>query len=173
MVRNVKYASLKRTTKLIQIETAFEKSSKFSGWKLTKKFFDWCFEKMKTSGFLQPYVEQLEIQTYEHTESKRKLLSDKVMDMILVHERDFGRVKPDTHVIIMGEDDFFHTVHENRMNAPFFGDQTVTMPTDLKYRDNYGTVMGYSVHVVPGLMGFAILPKAIIEKKNLRTPLDF
>lgn len=165
MVRNVKYASLKRTTKLIQIETAFEKSSKFSGWKLTKKFFDWCFEKMKTSGFLQPYVEQLELQTYEHTESKRKLLSEKVMDMIFAHERDFGRVSPQTHVIIMGEDDFFATVHEKRINSPFFGNETVMMPSDLQYKDNYGSVMGIPVHVVPGLMGFAILPKAIIEKR--------
>lgn len=165
MSRTIRYASLKKTTKLIPIETAFEKSSKFSGRKLTKRFFDWCFEKMKTSGFLQPHFEELEIQTYDHTESKRKLLSDKIMEMITMHERDFGRVKPDTHVIIMGEDDFFAAVHENRMNTPFFGRETVTLQSDLKYRDSYGTVMGYPVHIVPGLIGFAILPKAIIEKR--------
>jgi hypothetical protein len=166
MSMNVKYASLKRTTKLVPIETAFEKSPKFSGWKLTKRFFDWCFEKMKTRGFLQPYDEKLEIQTYVHTESKRKLLSDKIMDMILTYERDFDRVNPEKHVIIMGEDDFFTAVQEKNVSSPFFGYETVKMPSDLEYRNNYGSVMSISVHVVPGLMGFAILPKAIIEKRR-------
>lgn len=165
MTRTIKYASLKKTTKILRIDNAYEKSSKFSGWKLTNRFFDWCLEKMKASGFLEPYDEKLELQTYEHTESKRKLLSDKIMEMIMAHERDFGRVKPDTHVIVMGEDDFFMIVNENRMSAPFFGKETVTMQTNLKYRDSYGSVMGYSVHVVPGLIGFAVLPKAIIEKR--------
>ena len=162
----IRYSSLKRTKAVIEHKSVYEKSKSYKGHKLLAKAFDWAFDQMIKKGFLQPYLEENIIDTYDHTPTKSKLVSDRVLETIHAHERDFGRVSPETHVILMGEDDFFETVNEKRMNNPFFGQQFVRMQTDLRFNTSpykWGAA-GMPIYVVPSIMGLAIVPKNIIEK---------
>lgn len=161
-----RFAKIRRISNRLLIKNAYEKSQKYRGWKLTRKLFDWAFEQMVKRGYLQPFWDNVVTETYDYTPSKRKLLSDKVMEVIHSYERDFDvTVSPDNYVVVMGEDTYFNIVHESNVNAPFFY-SPVAFQTDLAYNDPYrGRVFNaWSVHVVPGIDGFAVLPKAIVEK---------
>lgn len=161
----IRYVSLKRTKDILEHKSVYEKAKSYKGHKLVGKVFTWAFDQMIKRGFLQTHFEEVNIETYDHTPTKQKLISDKVMEAIYAHERDFGRVSPETHVILMGEDDFFQSVNEKKMNSSFFGKEHVQMPTDVKYQDYRGSAYGFYIHVVPSIMGLAIVPKAIIEKR--------
>lgn len=166
MASTFRYANLKRTSKKTLIKNAYEKTRKYKGWKLTLNLFDWVFDQMIKRGYLQPFWDDVVTETYDYTPSKRKLLSEVVMEAIHNYERDFVvTVNPNDYIIVMGEDTYFSIVREQGVNSPFFY-KPVTFQTDLAYNDPYrGRVFNaWSVHVVPGIDGFAILPKAIIEK---------
>lgn len=160
----IRYASLKATKAVYEHKSVYEKSKSYKGHKLLSGVFEWVFDQMIKREFLQTYLEDVKIDTYDHTPTKQKLVSDRVLEAIYAHERDFGRVSPKTHVILMGEDDFFQSVNERKMNSPFFGKEGVKMLTDVKYQEYRGSVYGFYIHVVPSIMGLAIVPKAIIEK---------
>lgn len=162
----IRYASLKKIKFIAKDSYSYEKAKTYKGHKLLSKVFEWAFAQMVKRGFLQPYFDEIKMETYDHTPEKSKLVSDRVLEAIYAHERDFGRVSPETHVILMGEDDFFQSVNEKRMNSPFFGNDYVQMRTDIRFDHPYsGSVFGISIYVVPSIMGLAIVPKAIIEEK--------
>ena len=162
-----RYAKINRISKKRLVKDSYEKTQKYKGWELTRKLFDWAFDQMVKRGYLQPFWDDVVTETYDYTPSKCKLLSDKIMEVILNYEHDFNvTMVPDKYVIVMGEDTYFQFVHDSEINTPFFY-SPMSFNTDLSYNDPYrGRVFNaWSVHVVPGIEGFAVLPKAIIEKK--------
>jgi hypothetical protein len=162
----IRYASLKTTKFIAKDSYSYEKAKTYNGHKLLAKAFGWVFDQMVKRGFLQPYFDEIKMETYDHTPTKSKLVSDRVLEAIHAHERDFGRVSPETHVILMGEDDFFQSVNEKRMDSPFFGKEYVQMQTDLRFNASpyKQSAVGMPIYVVPSIMGLAIVPKATIEK---------
>jgi len=166
MKESIRYASLKTIRTTYEHESVYEKAKSYKGNKIIKRLFDWTFDQMAKRGFLQTYFEDIKIDTYDHAPSKRKLISDKVLEAIHEHENHFGHVSPKTHVIMMGEDDFFQSVNEQKMNSPFFGREPMQLQTDIRYNTSgySASSMGFPIYVVPSINGLAIVPKNIIEK---------
>jgi len=166
MKESIRYASLKTTKAVIEHKSVYEKAKSYKGHKLINRLFSWVFGQMLKHGFLQTYFEDTQIDTYNHTPSNRKLVSDRVLEAIYAHEENFGRVSPKTHVIMMGEDDFFQSVNEQKMNSPFFGIEPMQLQTDIRYNTSgySASSIGFPIYVVPSINGLAIVPKNIIEK---------
>lgn len=164
----VKYLSTRTIRSTYKVQDAYKKTSKHKGWKIVSMTFSWLFNQMINRGFLQPHFEDVTTQVYEHTPSKSEKITHKILEAILNYERDFNvRVDPDKYVVVMGEPTFFETVKEDKIGGPFFNNPIVFEAGPLYYHDPYRgrRVMNFKVHVVPGIDGFVILPKAIIEMR--------
>lgn len=164
----IKYLSVRTARSMYLVQDAYKKASKYKGWKITSMAFSWLFNQMVNRGFLQPHFEEVATQVYEHTPSKSEKLTHKILDAIHTYQRDFNvTMEPDKYVIVMGEPNFFELVKEEKAGGPFFNEPVVFTAGPLYYHDSYRgrTVMNFKVHVVPGIDGFVILPKAIIEKR--------
>lgn len=68
----------------------------------------------------------------------------------------------------MGEETFFGTMQERKAQSPFFSDHTSFMSNDIYYNDPYNgrRALQFSCHIVPGMQGFAFIPKVFIEIKK-------
>jgi hypothetical protein len=163
-MKNFKIASIRRNSFSVQKPSYSINStgSKFKDW-LSSKLFDRLF-KWK---YLCEYFEDQVVETFDYTESKRKLITEKILEAIQNYKADYRDVTPDNYAVIMGESTFFEYLKEDRGNSPFFGSPAAFMSNDIYYNDPYRgrQVVGFPIHVIPGLQGFALVPKAIIEKK--------
>lgn len=166
----IRHAKIRRSSFVRLIPDAYVKAKKYPGWEITAHLFEWLFEQMKKRGFIQPHIENVEIESYNYGyDRQRKLLTKQVLDLILEYERNYSHTPtPDTHVVVMGEDTYFTAMKEDSVSTPFF-DRVVEFNIDpiYNYDPYYGKrVMNWKVHVVPGMDGFMILPKVIIETRK-------
>jgi len=137
------------------------------------KFKDWIFNKMWNVfckwGNVKQHIDEVEIETFDFTDSKRKVITERIIEEMRRREAYHGeRVTPDTHVVVMGEKTFFEMMDEKRNNSPFFSDNFTFMTNDMYYNDPYNgrRVLQFSCHVVKGMVGFAIIPKVYIEVRK-------
>ncbi len=161
---NFKVASIRRTNAKIPTDSFFikETDSKLKNW-ISKKAFDILF-KWK---YLTPYFQDQVIETFHYNESKSKLITEKIINALRNYEYNYSnRITPETHVVIAGESTFFDIMNEKR-DSPFFNSTQMFMSNDIYYNDPYNgrRVMNFAVHVVPGMEGFAFVPKVAIERK--------
>ena len=164
----IKYLSVRTARSMYLVQDAYKKASKYKGWKITSMTFSWLFNQMVNRGFLQPHFEEVTTQVYEHTPSKSEKLTHKILDAIHNYQRDFNvLMEPDKYVIVMGEPTFFELVKGDYATMLFFNEPVAFKVGPLYYQDSYRgrQIMNFKVHVVPGIDGFVILPKAIIEKR--------
>ena len=139
-----------------------------------RKAKDWIFNKFwnifEKWGHVKQHFENVKIETFDFTESKKKNINTRILEEIRKREEYHGEiVMPDTHVIVIGEETFFDIMNAKRDASPFFADNFTFMTNDIYYNDSYRgrRVLHYSCHVVKGMEGFAIIPKVFIEvKKN-------
>lgn len=104
MNRTIRLAMVKKISKKVLIKEAYEKNKNYKGWKVTYVLFSWMYEQMQKRGFLQPYYDDVVVDTYDYTPSKEKLLSHRVMEAIHRYERDFHTaVDPDKYVVVMAK----------------------------------------------------------------------
>lgn len=138
-----------------------------------RKVKDWVFNKLwslfEKWGHIKQHFEDVEIETFDFTESKKKKITDRILEEIRKREefhRD--RIMPDTHVVVIGEETFFEILSEKNNHSPFFSDFHTFLSNDVYYNDPYRgrRVMQFSCHVVNGMEGFAIIPKVIVEVKK-------
>ena len=138
------------------------------------KVKDWIFNKFwnifEKWGNIKQHFENVEIETFDFTESKKKKITDRILKEIRKREEYHGeRIMPDTHVVVMGENTFFEIMDAKRDASPFLSDALTFMTNDIYYNDPYRgrRVLQFSCHVVNGMEGFVIIPKVFIEvKKN-------
>lgn len=137
------------------------------------KFKDWIFKKMwgvfYKWGNVKQHIDEIQIETFDFTQSRRKEITDRIVEEIRRRERYHGeRVMPDTHVVVMGEKTFFDIMDVKRNNSPFFSDNFTFMTNDMYYNDPYSgrRVLQFSCHVIKGMEGFAIIPKVYIEVRK-------
>lgn len=163
-MKNFRVASIRRNSFKIQTNAFFvkETGSKFKDW-LSSKVFAY----LRKNGYLREYFEDQVIETFDYTESKRKLLTEKILEAIQNQRVNYQDITPDNYAVIMGESTFFEFLKEDRNNSPFFGRPETFMSNDIYYNDPYygRRAVGFPIHVIPGLQGFALVPKAIIEKR--------
>jgi len=143
--------------------------------KVNNKYKDWIFEHIfklfQKWGHIKPYMEDVVIEKFDFAPSKKKLITDKIIEEMNKRENYFyDRLNPSNHIVIMGEHTFFEIVQERRdNNSPFFGDNTTFMSNDIYYNDAYSgrRVMNFQCHIVRGMQGFAFVPRVIVEvRKN-------
>lgn len=163
-MKNFKVAKIRRTSTAVPTSSYCVKDtgSKIKDW-LSRKAFD----QLRKWGYLQYYFENVVVETFDYNEYKRKLLTEKVLSAIQTYRYDYRKLDSKDYAVIMGESTFFEYVRENKDNSPFFADTTSFMTDDIYYNDPYRgkRIMNFQVHVVPAMEGFAIVPKAIIEKR--------
>lgn len=163
----VRHAKLNRTSIRVPLPS-YVKTTKFKGWKLTQKIFEWFYARMLSKKFLVGHFEDVVIDRYDYSATHKDKLTAKIVDVIRNHQQYFGNCNPDTHVILVGEDTFFEYVNEQRIDTPFFY-QPATFELNTMFEEDpyYGRrVFNWPVHVVPGFSGFLIAPKAITEVKK-------
>lgn len=136
-------------------------------------FKDWVFNKMWPLFFkwgnVKQHIEHTKIEIFDFTESKKKLVSERILEEMQKRQRYYDEhMMPDKYVIIMGEDTFFDIVDEKRDNSPFLGDTMSFMSNDLYYNDPYygRRTHNFSCHIVKGMQGFAFVPKVLIERNR-------
>jgi len=164
-----KFHSARLKTKSFKKETPYVVTRK-----VNHRFKDWLFEKMfplfQKWGHFKVYMEDVVVETFDFTESKKTKITEKIIEEINLRECDhYERITPDKYIILMGEDTFFEYISEERNNSPFFGDNVEFMSNDIYYHDPYNgkRAMQFSCHIVRGMKGFAFVPKVILEvKKN-------
>lgn len=167
-MRTIRYAKLYRAKSPRFVPNAYAKAKNFKGYSITKKVFNYLHDLLISRKFIEQYFENVEIDTFDFTPSKKTRLTEKVLEIISSHEYNYGsRISPDTHVIVMGEGNFFDIV-KDAQTSPFFN-SPIDFDIDpiYNYDPYYGKrAFGWKVHVVPGLDGFVILPKVIIETRK-------
>jgi len=140
--------------------------------KTNNDFKDWVSGKMFNLltkwGYLRQHFEDVETEVWDFTPSKKKLLTDRVLEAVNDMER-FGIhvYDVDKYAIVMGETTFFDALKESNYAGPFFMNP-VAFSTDRVYHNDpyYGRrAFSWDVHIVPGMEGFAFIPKAIFERK--------
>ena len=136
------------------------------------KIKDWIFNKawdiFNKWGNIEPHFDVVDTETFDFTESKKTLISDRILEEIHKRQKYHNdRVHPSTHVIVMGENTFFEIINDKNQNSPFFGKDITIMSNDFYYYDPYHgrRSFGFSCHVIKGMQGFAIIPKVMIETK--------
>ena len=136
------------------------------------KIRDWIFDKLWTVfskwGHISPFVDRVEIRTFDFTESKKQKVTDRIMEEINKRQMYFNEsFDASNYVVIMGEETFFDMMGEKSMDSPFFAHDVSFMSNDVYYNDPYRgrRVYNFSCHVVRGMEGFAIVPKVLIEKR--------
>lgn len=120
--------------------------------------------------YIQPHFEDVETEMWDFTPSKKKLLTDKVFEAVRNMERNGVDINDvDRYAIVMGESTFFDALKDSHFrDGPFFVNP-VAFSTDLIYHQDpyYGRrAFSWDVHIVPGLEGFAFIPKVVFERKK-------
>jgi hypothetical protein len=161
---NFKIASIRKNTIKVPTSSFFikETDSKLKNW-FSKKAFN-ILLKWK---YLNPYFDDQIIETFHYDESKSETITKKIANALVNYEYNYSnRITPETYVIVAGESTFFELLNEKR-NSPFFNDTYTFMSNDIYYNDPYHgrRAMNFAVHVVPGMEGFAFVPKVAIERK--------
>lgn len=166
-----KFASARLKTKNFKKETPYVVTRKVNHW-----LKDWVFEKifplLQKWGHFKPYMEDVVIETFDFTESKKNKITEKLIEEINIRGGDYyENITSEKYIVVMGEDTFFEMVGEERNNSPFFGNNTSFMSNSVYYNDPYNgkRAMQFSCHVVRGMKGFAFIPKAIVEVNKNRT----
>lgn len=162
-MQTVRYASLKTSIHYIPKSGVYVVRKNFPGRYIVKKIYQYLFDVMIHNKFLAEHQERVEVNTFDYTPEKRKLISEHIMNLIYNYEYDyFITVSPYNHVIVCGEEDFFRIVKEPEWDnsIPFFSKEE-KFPLDIRRN---GRLLGFMIHICPGLSGVAILPKVIIQK---------
>lgn len=134
---------------------------------------DWISERIFNLlikwGYLRQHFDDVETDVWDFTPSKKKLLTDKVLEAVRDLEWSGVRVDDvDKYVIVMGESTFFETLKDSHYSSgPFFVNPVAFRTEQLYHQDPYygRRAFSWDVHIVPGLEGFAFIPKVIIEKR--------
>lgn len=120
-------------------------------------------------GYLQPHFDEVATEVWDFTPSKRKLLTDKILEAVQdLQYRGIDVNALDKYAIVMGESTFFTALKESDYHmGPFFVNPVAFRTESIYHQDPYygRRAFGWDVHIVPGLEGFAFIPKVIIEKR--------
>lgn len=161
-MRTFRYAQLKRHVTWKPDPGKYEINRSFKGSRFVRKIYQYLFDVMLHNKFLVGKVDHIETVVFDYTHEKMKLASHNVAKIINNYEMDYNiRIRRDTHLIVCGEEDFYEMINDRNNNAaPMFYNE-VSFPLDIRRNGYYE---GFHLHVCPGLSGFAILPKKIVEK---------
>lgn len=167
-MKTIRFHSARIVPSVVREETPYV-VKKNVGSKIKDWIFNTAWKRFEKWGHVTQYFDETTIETFDFTESKQKTIFNKILEEIEKRRYDYREnPTPETHVIVMGEDTFFETVNEKRNQSPFFSDNMTFMSNDIYYNDPYNgrRVMNFSCHVVPGMQGFAFIPKVFIEVKK-------
>ena len=163
-----KFMSARIKASYRMVETPYVVKNK-SGHKIKDWVFDKFWSVFEKWGYVKQHFDRVEIETFDFTESKKKLITERILEEMQKRTRYYDEnLTPDKYVIIMGEDTFFDVMNEKRDDSPFFGETISFMSNDLYYNDPYygRRTLNFSCHIVKGMQGFAFVPKVFIETKT-------
>lgn len=117
-----------------------------------------CWWALKKMNALQPYSET--VRTWQYVPHEQKALIDA---MIEAASDDFDYIYKGKAVFIIGGKTFSELT-----GAPAFRDMMRFAVGEFGHVDAYGGRRFYDIpiHVVPGMIGMAVVPKVIIETRN-------
>lgn len=164
----VRHLKVKRLPTRKLIKNAYEVK------KTNRRLKDWISEKffnlLLKWGYLQQHFDDVETEKWDFTPSKQKLLTDRIIEAVRDMEYSGIHVSDvDKYAIVMGESTFFEALKDSdAYTGPFFVDPVAFRTNTVYHHDSYygRRAFRWDVHVVPGLEGFAFIPKVIIERKK-------
>lgn len=167
MKHSVRHMKVKRLTTPTFIKDAYDVKQTNS--KVKNFFSKFLFNLLTKWGYLRQHYDDVTTEVWDFTPSKQEKLADKVMEALREMDRyGYSYPEPKDYAIIMGEHTFFEVIKDSDYSTgPFFVKPVAFSVGTVYYQDPYYGRMAFNwnVHVVPGLEGFAFIPKAIIERK--------
>lgn len=165
---NTRFQSARLIQKTVRTETPYvvkkNIGSKFKDW-----FFNAAWKYFEKWGHVTQHFDEPTIELFDFTESKQKKIFDKIMEELRKRQSAYREtITPETHIVVMGEDTFFEAADEKSRTSPFFNNHMSFMSNEMYYTDPYNgrRVFQFSCHVVPGMQGFAFIPKVFVEVKK-------
>lgn len=167
-MKNIRFHSARIVPSVVRKETPYVVKAN-TGSKVRDWVFNLLWPRFEKWGNIKQHFDETTIETFDFTESKQKTTTNRILEELEKRRHDYREnPTPETHVIVMGEDTFFDTMQERRNKSPFFSDHMSFMSNDIYYNDPYGgrRALQFSCHIIPGMQGFAFIPKVFIEVKK-------
>jgi hypothetical protein len=110
------------------------------------------------------------IETLVITHQDREAITKRIIDEM--NRMDIERIGPDTHVIVMGFNEFDEIMKKPRSSqwqTPMYFKPFNVDSTTIQSNDPYHgrRMWNWPIHVTPYVSGIAIFPKAIVELKKV------
>lgn len=160
----IKFISMKPNVSVLDVKTeAYE--YRIPENKFMRYVFGKIYKYMISKRLLVSYYYQKEIETLEVSRRAQQSINDAIIQMV---DNSYGRITPETHILVVGEETFWEItkLQRNQSEVFFHQPKTFVLQDSIRYNTPYNiSYFNFSVHVVPYMKGACMVKKAVIEKE--------